>query len=536
MRFIIFISVLFLQLGVFAQSDSIPFQIVWGNETQRPDDSYLYKLISNGNDGFLGVRLRMSNFFNDGLGSLYLESYNSQNNLLKSNKIDLDYSGKTRTFQNCFRWKNEVYFLTSYRNKKTEINYLFSQTIDDKLNTSKKLNKIAEIEEASDLDDGEFEYRFSKDSSKLLIFSRQPQNRKEPEEFHLQVYEPGFQEVVSHNISLGYASENFSVEDCQVDKIGNVYILGVVYNDASRFKNRDKVNYQYVMQFYPVDTTILPSEIKLLNKEYFTSDLTFRVADDGNLIGAGYFSKKGINGIQGVTYLKINTSSKTLENQTFTPFDIEFLTELMTPKQKKRAMNNSSKNDLPELFNYNLDHLVLRSDGGALLIGEQYSVEKVYRNNNYGFGGYYYGWSRYNQPDRIDYYYHYDDIIVVNVAPNGNIEWSTHIPKLQTTLNDNGIFSSYSMMINKDKIYLLFNDNIKNFSNTKSDLYEFDAGKYSVGALAEISKDGKSKIYLVKDSNNSFLLQPKLCKQMQRKSITIFEEEGKKYRFGKLEF
>lgn len=527
---------LFFCNNIFAQIDSFPYKITWGNETRRPDDSYLYKLVSNGTDGFIGVRLKMANFFSDGTGHIYLESYNSQNNLLKSNKIDMDYSGKTRTFQNIFRWKNELYFLTSYRNKKTEINYLFTQTIDDKLMPTKKLTKIADIEEAGELDDGEFDFRFSKDSSKLLVFSRQPQSRKEPEEFHLQVYSPGFQEVVSHDISLGYASENFSMEDCQVDKMGNVYILGVVYNDASRLKNREKVNYQYVVQFYPVDTTILPTELKLINKENFTSDLTIRLADDGNLIGAGYFSKKGVDGIQGITYLKVNTQTKTIENQTFTPFDIEFLTELMTPKQKKKALNNVSKNDLPELYNYNLDHLVLRSDGGALLIGEQYSVEKVYRNNSYGYG-LNYGFSRYNQMDRIDYYYHYDDIIVVNVSPNGAIQWSTHIPKLQTTMNDNGIYSSYSMMVNKDKIYLLFNDNIKNFSNEKSTLYEFNAGKYSVGALAEISKDGESKIYLLKSNDqNNLLIQPKLCRQMQKKGLTLFGEEGKTYHFGKLEF
>jgi hypothetical protein len=104
-------------------------------------------------------------------------------------------------------------------------------------------------------------------------------------------------------------------------------------------------------------------------------------------------------------------------------------------------------------------------------------------------------------------------------------------------MNDNGIYSSYSMMVNKDKIYLLFNDNIKNFSNEKSTLYEFNAGKYSVGALAEISKDGESKIYLLKSNDqNNLLIQPKLCRQMQKKGLTLFGEEGKTYHFGKLEF
>ena len=82
----------------------------------------------------------------------------------------------------------------------------------------------------------------------------------------------------------------------------------------------------------------------------------------------------------------------------------------------------------------------------------------------------------------------------------------------------------------------MFNDNIRNFTDNKSANYEFDSGKYSVGALAEIGKDGNSKIYVLKETRQSdFLLKPKLCRQLQRKNLTIYAEANQEYLFGRLE-
>ncbi len=540
-KLVAFNFLLLCSIVLQGQNDSLPYQLIWGKTNSSPKKSYISKILPAPTDGYLAVRHKMGGFFSDGGESIFIESYGSNHNFIKANEIDLDYSGKMRKFQDLFTWKNELYFFTSFRNRKSETNYLFVQSVDSKLFASKKLTKIAEIEEAGDLDEGEFDFRFSKDSTKLLLFTKQPQKRKNPEAFQMKVYSPGFQEIVSHNISLTYASEQFSVEDYQVDRAGNIYLLGILYSDGSRMKNRGNLNYQYVVQFYPQDTAIAPAELKILNNEFFTSDLTIRIADDGKIIGAGYYSKKGVDGIQGVTYLRIDPQERKVISQKNTAFDIEFLTELMTPKQRNRAVTAAKNNqDLPELSNYNMDHLILRSDGGALLIGEQYYVEQIRRYNN-GFGGIGgiggFGWNRYNMQERIDYYYHYDDIIVVNVAPDGTIVWSTHIPKYQTTVNDYGAYSSYALSVNKDKIFLLFNDNIKNFTDSKSANYEFDTGKYSVGAVAEISKDGNSKIYVLKDTRKSgYLLKPKLSRQLQRKNLTIYAEADQEYLFGRLEF
>jgi len=60
------------------------------------------------------------------------------------------------------------------------------------------------------------------------------------------------------------------------------------------------------------------------------------------------------------------------------------------------------------------------------------------------------------------YYYYYNDIIVININPGGETEWTKKIAKRQPSSNDGGFFSSYSLSIVKDKMYFVFNDSPKN--------------------------------------------------------------------------
>ena len=101
-----------------------------------------------------------------------------------------------------------------------------------------------------------------------------------------------------------------------------------------------------------------------------------------------------------------------------------------------------------------MDQLILRNDGGALLIAEQYFVQEEYDRNQF-YDPYYSNYYNRNYND-IDYVYNYNDIIVVNIRPDGEIEWTARIPKRQVTTNDGGYYSSYAMSIVRSKIYFVF--------------------------------------------------------------------------------
>ena len=187
-----------------------------------------------------------------------------------------------------------------------------------------------------------------------------------------------------------------------------------------------------------------------------------------------------------------------------------------------------------------LDKLVLRSDGGALLIAEQFYVEEYEIRNNGAFAtpGFYgppVG-STYTR----EYIYNYNDIIIVNIRPDGEIEWATRIPKQQISSNDGGYYSSYAVSIVRDKIYFVYNDSEENYDRNEriNQTYEFTGGsKRSLIAVAEVSRDGSLEIFpLFKNRDVDIITRPKMCMQVGKNDMIIYGEKGRDYRFGSVEF
>ena len=245
----------------------------------------------------------------------------------------------------------------------------------------------------------------------------------------------------------------------------------------------------------------------------------------------------------------MDTKTKQVYNKNLKEFDFEFLTEYMSESKKEKARKaerEGNEKKAPELYNYSLDNLILRSDGGALLIAEQYFVYERYDYNDpFYYGGWYgYRYSRFNRfydpyyrgNTQRDVYYNYNDIIIVNIRPNGEIEWTARIPKQQETINDGGYYSSYAYSVVRDKIYFVFNDNARNFDGESNRIYNYN-GRNSVVAMATLSKDGSVVTEpLFSNRDADVIARPMICRQIGKREMMIYGELGRSYRFGKLTF
>ena len=88
-----------------------------------------------------------------------------------------------------------LWVLSYFYNEKHEKTYLFAQEINKStLNLLKDLVKIAEQDETNREKQDVFSLAVSKDSSKIVIFNRQP-NEKSQQEFSLAVYDSDFNEL-----------------------------------------------------------------------------------------------------------------------------------------------------------------------------------------------------------------------------------------------------------------------------------------------------------------------------------------------------
>ena len=538
--FIITLLVLFCNNNLFSQR-SIPAQIDWGQELREPSGTYITKTISMGKAGFYAVRRKPANAIST--DQYYIEQYGSNLNLRRSQKLDLKVKGKDRDFEDIVMVGRQLYLLSSFNNQAKKKNYLFLQKINPKgLRLARDFEMIAETDARDKYKEGTFDLVLSRDSSKVLIYNQLPFKKSEPERFAFRIFDSQFNELWSRNIVLPYGDNQFSVEEYQIDNEGNVYLLGVIYEDRSNFRRQGRPTYKYVILAYTKDGEEV-REYKIDLKDKFITDLTFSVANDGNLVCSGFYSEKGTYSVKGTYFFRLDAQTKKIYNKNLRRFDFDFLTEYMSPNKKERMKKAELEGDerrAPELYNYSLDKLILRSDGGALLVAEQFYI--VERTDNFaGTGAYFYD-PFYRPTTTRDIYYNFNDIIIVNIRPNGEIEWTARIPKQQETVNDGGFYSSYAYSVVRDKIYFIYNDNARNFQSQEGDskrrrrIYNFD-GRNSVIALTELSKDGNIKTYpLFSNRDADVITRPLICKQVGKKRMQIYGELGRRYRFATLNF
>lgn len=540
--YILFIFSILISVTSFAQWDEIPAKISWGAEQTEPNNSFISKVIPSGNY-FYAIRQKTKSGLVAGNRKVFIEKFDSDMKLVKSQDITLKYKKKQLNYEDMIIINNNLFLLSSFHNKAKKKNYLFAQMINMRsLKASKTLKKIGEIETRGVNREGVFGINISRDSSSILIYNELPYKKGKPERFSLKVYSDDFEEIWNKNISLPYNDDRFSVEEYRVDNEGNVYLLGVIYQDRTRRRRQGRPTYQYTILAYTAAGQD-KEEYKIGFNDKFITDLTFRVADDGNLVCSGFYSDRGTYSVKGTYFFRLDPLSKEIYNRNLKEFEFDFLTEFLSKSKKRKAekaerSGNTKKQ--AELYSYSLDNLVLRSDGGALLIAEQYFVER--RDNRFDQFNTFGGINARNNFNRggqdFDYYYHYNDIIIVNIQPDGEIEWTARIPKRQETVNDGGYYSSYAMSIVRDKIYFVFNDNGKNFQEKRRpDKVYFFNGSKSIIALAEVSRDGSVKTYpLFRNKEANTLTRPKICKQTGRNKMTIYGERGRRYRFANLEF
>lgn len=539
--FFVFLN-LFLANAIFAQSNTeFSGAMTWGKEYKEPSNSYLSEILGNDGSGFYALRRQLKGGMMSG-GSpqkIYIEKYDQNMKLRKSKQIDLRYKKKKRDFEKVLYLNDQFYLMTSFNNKAHKANYLFVQSIKKKsLTLSNKLEKIAESPARDEYREGKFNFHVSKDSSNVLIYSQLPYQKKAAERFSIQVFDNNFEKKWSKDIQLPYPDNQFSVTDYRVDNNGNVYLLGILYENKSGFLRRN-TNYQYIILAY-TEAGEESQEYNVNLQDKFITDLTFRVGKDGKLICSGFYSEKNSYSIKGTYFFQIDPKNSEVYNANYKEFNFDFVTEYYSDRKKrkaKRAEEEGNTRRSAELYQYSLNDLILRSDGGAVLVAEQYYVERR-EDNRFINNGFYnpYGFRNNRFRENVEYYYNYNDIIIVNIKPTGEIEWASRIPKRQETRNDGGYYSSYAMAIVRDKICFVYNDNGKNFgAKNNNRRYGFN-GSNSILALTEVGMDGSVNTYPISSNREQGIItRPKVCKQIGKREVAIFGERGKRFKFGKLE-
>ncbi|MFI5164332.1 MAG: hypothetical protein ACHQHP_03690, partial [Bacteroidia bacterium] len=111
--------------------------------------------------------------------------------------------------------------------------------------------------------------------------------------------------------------------------------------------------------------------------------------------------------------------------------------------------------------------------------------------------------------------YHYvrNNIIAININPDGSIKWYANIPKYQHTINDGGIYNSYMMTTKGSNMCFVYNENPKNLDpakvKTAKDMYTMSNPHKSTAVLVQLSENGEfTKKALFSNKENKMTIEP----------------------------
>lgn len=260
-----------------------------------------------------------------------------------------------------------------------------------------------------------------------------------------------------------------------VDNKGNAYFFFEKDNRRAK-KNKSRFS---VFQYQFEDNSAKQYDVSTNGYSWY--DIKFEFDNLNNqIVGAGMYSENRFGEANGTYYLKINPNNEEDVTRGFTPFDSKHLVTVLGKK------NN---NKIDGFGDVDIRHVILRSDGGVLLVAERnyYYTRKTYGLNS-GYDPVTRSGNGYNV---VDYYF--NDILLYSISPQGELEWKDLLRKRQSSQDDSGQYSSFFLVKTKQNLRFIYNDEIQFNTN----VYEYvvaDRGPFTRNNVLNTERD---KLFIV---------------------------------------
>ncbi len=190
------------------------------------------------------------------------------------------------------------------------------------------------------------------------------------------------------------------------------------------------------------------SMYSLITERTVFSDPYFDIDNrNGNLVMDAFYNDNttGEDVANGFFYSSYNPATGALVKTGITPFSSDFIQELTGRPAKDKA----------KLYTFTIRRSVLRNDGGSLIVAESFIKDTREVPVQVGFQP---GYS--NSSYRTTYVYQFNDIITFSINPNGDVDWHAVLKKKQSSDDDNGVYSSFLTVNEKDRLRFLYLDDI----------------------------------------------------------------------------
>ncbi|MCC7232857.1 MAG: hypothetical protein IT242_07940 [Bacteroidia bacterium] len=352
---------------------------------------------------------------------------------------------------------------------------------------------------ASEQDDEKKPKLILSHSQELLAFGYRKERADEAgQSFRVTVLDTSLTRLYTHEISLPANKKQFVPSSIVLTDRGNFYILGMKFLTEKKVKAPGE-SYYLMMGYNPSSEKESADEIKLEDK--FLTDVALSVDDRNNqILVAGFYSDRNTYSTAGVFYYAWREDSMKAGQVAVTPFSQNYLMKFIGEQKDLKSR---------ELLNYSIDRLVLRQDGGAVIVAESYyQTSRSY-------------WDYYMQTMMTHYYYHFGNIMVLSINPDGSVLWNNVISKDQNSVDDIGYYSSYISAISNGILYAAYN----RYADEESPVM-----------LTAIDGQGRQETKTLYRDNEGVLILSRIARQIDEQTLIIPAYKQNKFCFLTMQF
>ncbi len=213
----------------------------------------------------------------------------------------------------------------------------------------------------------------------------------------------------------------------------------------------------------------------------------------------------------------INATFSVVLNQKYEVNSINYFP--FTTNDFKKFIPQKQIEKIKYLPNFYLRKLMLMKDGSFYLLGENYHK---YIERNYD--------PRTNITTTTEHFI-YGDIIVCYYDNTSKLKWIENVPKSQNSINDFGIYSSYTWINLNDKLALFYNDNEKNAELPVKDYFnqkELFNYRRNMQTYVIIDEEGVKKRSALNQEKTGYLLYAKRSFPINHHTMYLFSDLGRR--------
>ncbi|MBI1191812.1 MAG: hypothetical protein GC205_01370 [Bacteroidetes bacterium] len=448
------------------------------SEAEKISSAFLnYRILGKNNTGVLVYKHRKDREL--------IETYDDNMALVRRKTLDMQHQPAESVNVLLMADGSLIHF---YVYKSNKVHYLEAQLMDERLVDVGEPVVLDSVNPREDGNWDEFMLRNSEDRSKVMVF-RQSFRLGQVSGIQLRLFDAALRPLWADELLMDGKDKDMTLQDAFLSNRGDVAFVQV----------RDKVRLR--AETYPHATLhFRPADFGLFRRQEVSGNLDVRIGElafawdvrNNRLVGAGFYSEAGRAYAAGVLYVATAASGEA-PTEAFNAFSPELVKNLTGRSSKKRE----------EIPLYDIQEIIVRSDGGFMLISEYISeTSEAYEFTDYDpyYGGY-------RTSTRYINYHEYEDILLLMMEPDGTLSWEDVIRKKQVSREDHGRNSSFALLNTRNNLFFIFNEDIS--YNTNVLQYVMD------------TKGSLNRTSMFNANTNEVMLVPRKARQVSGNEIVI---------------